>query len=99
MDKIEVLEFIKTLDVTNVDVEREFYDQDPSDILILNVKPSKIEIETVNNGFLTFKFDCIDVDVKKELLCFISENTAYLEIHFNKIKTARIVHNLEWTRF
>lgn len=93
MDKIEVLEFIKTLDVTNVDVEREFYDQDPSDILILNVKPSKIEIETLNNGFLTFNFDCIDVDVKKELLCFISENTAYLEIHFNRIKKVRIVKN------
>ena len=98
MNKIEVLEFIKTLDVTNVNVEREFYDQDPSDILILNVRPSKIEIETIN-GFLAFKFDCIDVDVKKELLCFISENTAYLEIHFDKVKTARIVHNLDWTRF
>jgi len=94
MNQNEVVQFMESLNVTNVEVLKEFGYDDPADILSMDIELSKIQLERTQ-GYTTFECDSIDFDAKHNKLIFYQGDKPYLEQNVRDIQTikVRIVEN------
>ena len=92
MNQDEVIEFIEGLDVINVEVLKEFGFDNPSDILSMDIKPSKILLD-YTEGFTSFVCDSIDFNPKYQKISFFNDDQPFIELRTDDINSVRIKKN------